>query len=285
MLSEFFDKVISQLAKNTRDEVRVLNSPSFAPGALHYLKKNDDGVWETSAEFFPLRNPVYSSKTVRSFVKTIELNMSTRTTLIKALVYIGVDKIQAFMGVEDQPWHEAERVELDLSYNDSWKYATSSHSSTATTMKNDIRRLFTGTNVAYPEGVTSIMELIPLLSKVSVKEAKNIKSTTTQTNNSIGIDVAKELVLDDKDSVPEIVRVPVQVYKQIDYLVDVDMLFRYDFEDNKFVLTPIQPSIDTAADRTTEWISAVLSDMDVAKDKRVIFPSAIIVSEGKVTLA
>lgn len=287
MLAELFDKFVNQIAKNTRDKIRVLNVPSAPPGVINYLVEGEDGVVTKSEVVIALRAPIYTAMTMVSFKTTIELHMNHKDDEADQVhLFIAPDKLSAFIIEAGNFYEDCERVELALTETDAWKYACSSHISPSLNMKCDIRRLFTGTDKAFNQvGVTNIMDLIPLLSKVSVKEAKNSRATNTKSNNTLGVEIDQELIMDGTDDIPEVVRVPVQQYKQVDHMTYVDMLFRYDFEESKFVLTPIQPSVQAACDSTTNQIQKLLNDISVAEGKFTVFPAAINFADGKVTLA
>jgi len=276
MLAEFFEAFLEKLGDNNRDRVRVIKMKDGIPGELAILNRNAEGVYEADTVTVPLKPPTFVARTLKAFLETIVTAVKFQKKK-DTQIYIGDSNIIAFLSDEMKDvFEECDQVRMKLDQTAGFKFACSSVGSSASTLKFKILELFTGMP---SEGPHPILKLVPMLSKVSVNESKKTQTTNDKASASLGIDVQQSLALNNED-MPEIVDVPVRVYDQIDYVCQVKMLFRYDFERGQFVLTPVRRSIDEAIDSTVTFMSELIDRIELDKNTFAVFPAEIVLPSG-----
>ena len=249
MLREFMEWLTTQVAANNRDKIRVLKTPDGMPGQIVVAKLTAEGIYDDDIIQYETTPVRYITKTLRAFLETVKKLSVMQPGHVD--VFIGEDAITAYLQPTRDPYMRSESVILKLEHTRAWQFVSTGKCMAASALKFAIKEIFTGYE---PAGDNPIISLVDMLSKVSVSESKKSMAANTQSTNSLGLDVQQGLELLGND-MPEVVPCPVQVYSQHDYLHYVKMLFRYDFENSKFVLTPIQRDLDEALDTTVAEIT------------------------------
>lgn len=274
MLAECLELLIDRVATNNRDKIRVFKTPESVPGVINIATMKEDGTYETETVDYLLQPVKYVTKTLGAFIVTLKRLMTDDDDGVTADIFVGTDYIIAYLD-GDLDLHLREQVILKLEPTPAWEFVNRRHNSSAIALKYTIKELFTG----YPDGASPILGLIPLLSKVSVNESKKTVADNSKAMNSIGLDVQQSLNLNDSD-IPEEVMCPVSVYKQHDYIHYVKMLFRFDFEQSKFILSPVQHDLDEALDVTVGEIMETIASPASGLKSFQIYPANAIIPTG-----
>lgn len=283
MLDAFLKYMKQAIGESTRDRVRVINMKDHQtmPGVVNALVVGDDGSITQEKYEVALAPNSMVAKTLRQFTESLVSKMVAED-YEKADIYIGDENIVCYFMVDtDSEYHRMESLTLSLDATQAFEFASNKQVAKATALKYNIMELFTGYD---KEGQNPIISLVPLLSKISVSERKSAKQTNTANNNSIGLDVQQDLVLNDNDVIPELVTVPVRVYEQVDYVHQITMLFRYDFDSGNFILSPVQSDVDAACDTTVAYITDIVDKIDLKTGEHRIFPCAITIPSASASI-
>lgn len=306
MLKEALHYLSEKILDNGRNKARQVKVEGGLPGSITVILNDAQGNNIFQNLSVPLKGNVIKSLSLESYKTTLNLvgALNPEKTIH---VYIGQSSLNAFscdpveaITASRQQMRSAseaaavilpppqtmnylasQKVVMALDYTDAWKVVQAGLRADAKPMKLRIQELFTG--VKSPGEIVTdaylITDLITLLSKVTVNENKKKDQSSSGVNESLGLDVQRNLVLGDIP-LPDVVTATVQMYQQVNVLVDVKMLFRYDFDEEEFVLTPIASSLQEATDATQSFILSQFEGM-----KLTVIPSGIELPSGVATLS
>lgn len=251
MLQELMEYLFENNQGRKEADYRILHLPGAIRGRVYAVNKDGFVVNDS----YTMEPPVLVTHTIAGMVAILEAGLPAVIEKPESSWYVAVGKtnIRAFRTHKDYAsLYECPSVILGLHNTPSYNFATKASKWKPGELIKTIKTLFTGMSSVpvIADQATNIIDLIPFLSKVNVKVVEQSKSTNSKTNETLGVDINRELL--DADSMPEVVRVPVYVYDEFSFMTYVDMALAFDFDEKMFLLTPIQPSVVAAEEDTSD---------------------------------
>lgn len=252
MLKEALQYLGQNSADTRKAGIRIVKTPGIVPGTIAIARADNEGVYKDDLLTYPLAPPVFQAKSIEG-VSEFMVSVMPPDNNSKWHVFISDDMVNGFLkGEEEGSYLECPEIRLGLTKTEGWNFATSCQSLEPKDLIRTIRRLFTTLPIQsmdYP----NIKELLTLLKRISVRITSQSDQSNGNANESIGLDVQKQLSLGG-DQLPETVSVPVRMYKECMEVVVVNMNCWFDFDSKEVVLEPIDETVLTAELQTGDAI-------------------------------
>lgn len=249
MLKEALQYLLGQAADHRKAGLRVLKTPGGIPGRITYINANADGVYDIDTHSYDLAPKQYQARTIEGLCGFI-FNSLPADTVNEAggkpdlnwHVMIGESEVRAYRAY-GEAFENADLVVLPLEETEEYKFFGKTASWKPSVLKKTIEKMFDENDQIY--------SLVPMLSKISVRETKTTTQSTSKSNESLGLDVQRDLSIDKYgEELPGKTFVRINKFNEIEVPCTIDLNIHFDFDNTMIVLTPRNYSL-RAADITT----------------------------------
>lgn len=263
MIREALEYLFKQSSDARKAGIRILKTPNSMPGVIHTVGIDVNGIYEMQSLDYALAPCNYLARTIHG-LKDFMVYGFPATDGFEWHIFIGEKKITAHRIQLDENETDAGReyalfpsASLNLTETPAWTWAKNPPPQAPKALITFIQKHFTGKS-SPPTGLLDINDLIPLLRSLRVSTSKDMKVNTNVSNESVGLDVQKNLMMGEYKELPECIAVPVQMFKEDDTQSVIRMYLSFDYEGGQIILSPVEADLIACEDKTNTAMADML---------------------------